>query len=177
MGNPYSLMDQNQKILLGIDLLFVYNYEKIHKNDINTEYHIKTILNSSTSQNSVIIIRDILREDQGFSWRKAMYYLPQYDVYYVSDDENSKLKSQKTNHNFIVSYGKNHISYGFKNEKLEIPLNNSPEQVIWIMNNQTKFFNDVDNKLNITSVTLPNSLKIYYLDINGGKIRSLSFLT
>ncbi len=63
---PMSVMDQNQKILLGIDLLFIYNYEKIHINDENTEYTINTILNSSNSQNSVIIIRDILGKIRDF---------------------------------------------------------------------------------------------------------------
>lgn len=174
---PMGLMDQNQKNLLGMDLLFAYNYEKTYKNDMNVEYRIKTILNSSNPQNSIIIIRDILREDQGFSWRKAMYYLPQYDIYYVTDDENSGLKLLKTDKNFIVFYGKNHKAGGFENKKLEIPLNTSTNQIIWMMNNKTEFFKNVNSKLNTTYITLPNGLKIYYSDIDGAKSKSLSFLT
>ena len=34
------------------------------------------------------VLRDITREDEGFNWRKAMYYLPNYDVYYLFDQEN-----------------------------------------------------------------------------------------
>lgn len=174
---PMNIMDQNQKILLGIDILFLYNYEKIHKNDINTEYHIKTILNSSNPQNSTIIIRDTLREDQGFSWRKAIYYLPQYDIYYISDDENSGLKSLKTHNYFIISYGKDHKTNRFENETLDIPLNSSTKQIIWVMNDKTEFFNKVDSKLNITSFILPNGLKIYYSDIKSNANKNLSFLT
>jgi hypothetical protein len=172
---PVSLMDENQKFMLSLDLLFVYNYEKIHKNDINTEYHIKTILNNSDPQKSIIIIRDILREDQGFSWRKAMYYLPQYDIYYVMDDEDSQLKSLKTSNNLIISHGKTHKSNGFQNETLQIPLDSSTTQIIWVMNNNTEFFNKLNSKLNITSVTLPNSMKIYFSEINA-KNGNLSFL-
>jgi hypothetical protein len=171
---PLNYMDQNQEILLGIDMLFIYNFEKIHKNDLNTEYHINTILNSSNPQNSTIIIRDILREDQGFSWRKAMYYLPQYDIYYISDNENSQFKSQKTHNSFIIDYAKNHKTIEVENETLNIPLNDSTKQIIWVMSNKTNFFSKVTSKLDTSSVILPNGLKIYYSYLNGA-MKILSF--
>lgn len=174
---PLGFIDENQKILLCIDLLFVYRYEKIYKNDLNTEYHINMIMNNSNPEKTIIIIRDILREDQGFSWRKAIYYLPQYNIYSISDDENSQLKTSKTNKNFIVFHGKNHKGSGFENKTLEIPLNTSTTQIIWVMNNKTKFFKNVNSKLNTTFIILPNGLKIYYSDIDGAKSKSLSFLT
>ncbi len=102
-----------------------------------------------------------------------MYYLPQYNIYVVTDDENSGLKLSKTDKNFIVFYGKNHKSSELTNEKLEVPLNTSTEKIVWVMSNKTEFFNNVSSKLNMTSVILPNGLKVYYSDIKGREIKKL----
>ena len=166
---PVSQMNEQQKIKLGVDMLFIYNYEKIYINDENTEMHIKTILNLSNSdpRSTMVVVRDITREDQGFSWRKSMYYLPGYNNYYLLDYENSQFKSSKMTINSSVSYGKDHRGTGYKGEIVEIPVNSSTKRIVWIMSDKSEFFKEVQSKLGINVINLPNGLKIYYSDING----------
>lgn len=168
-------MTQDQKITLGLDMLFMYNYEKIFINDKNMELHLSTISNISKPGKAIIVIRDIVREDQGFSWRKAMYYLPEYDTYYILDDENSALKGSKTNGNIIINHGKNHIPDGTNTTTLKIPINSSTERIIWIMSDKTEFFKKLESKIKINTINLPNGLKIYYSDIQNEPTKNSNF--
>ena len=167
-------MNQTQKITLGLDMLFMYNYEKIHVNDESMEQHLDMIKEISNSNNSIIVIRDILREDEGFSWRKAMYYLPDYSIYYLLDSENSEFKTSKeTGNNIELLYGKNHSSNETSDNTIKtpvtntvsIPTNSHTEQIIWIMSNQTEFFKEVESKNKLYTINLPDGLKIYYFDV------------
>ena len=167
-------MNQTQKITLGLDMLFMYNYEKIHINDESMEQHLDMIKKISNSNNSIIVIRDILREDEGFSWRKAMYYLPDYNVYYLLDSEDSQFKTSKeTGNNIELLYGKNHSSNETSDNTIEtpvtntvdIPTNSHTEQIIWIMNNQTEFFKEIESKNKLYAINLFEGLKIYYFDV------------
>ena len=159
-------MNQTQKVTLAMDMLFMYNYEKIYKNDQNTELHINMIKNISKPEKSVIVIRDILREDEGFSWRKAMYYLPDYNVCYMLDSEDSQFKSSKETNNDIQLIGRNYTFNGTSNDALNILINPSTEKIIWIMSDKTEFFKEVESKTNINTINLPNGLKIYYSNID-----------
>ncbi|AEG17311.1 glycosyltransferase family 39 protein [Methanobacterium paludis] len=166
---PVSQMNESQKIELGIDMLAMYNYEKIYKNDKNTEMHIQTILELSNSDpgSTMVVVRDITREDQGFSWRKSSYYLPASDNYYFLDYENSQFKSAKMTSNVSVFYEKNDQISGFENETVVIPVNSSIKRIVWIMSDKSEFFKEVQSKIGLKVINLPNGLKIYYSDING----------
>jgi len=165
-------MNSSQKIILGLDMFFMYNNEKIVISDQNMEYHLQTIenLSGSNPNNTQIIIRDIIREDQGFSWRKVMYQLPESDVYYLFDRENSQLKSNKLNNQVSFSYGKNHTSNNSQSDVLEIPINPSTEKMVWIIDDRSQFFHELQSKIEIKTIKLPNGLNIYYSDIKGKKI-------
>lgn len=168
-------MNQTQKITLGLDMLFMYNYEKIYINDRSMELHLNAISNISKSNNSLIIIRDILREDQGFSWRKVMYYLPDYDTYYILDDENSQFKSSKTSGNIQLIHGKNHNSDGTIIHTLKIPINQSTERIIWVMSDKTEFFKKIESRTKINTISLPNGLKLYYSNIQSENKKNSRF--
>lgn len=162
-----SNMNYSQKITLGIDLSFMYNNEKRVINDQNMDLHIKNIMdisnfNPNTTQ---IVIRDIIREDQGFSWRKAMYYLPEYDIYYLFDSENSQLKSAKMKDNVSFSYGKMHLGSGVEGNNLEIPIKPSTTKMVWIMDDKSQFYKELESQIEIKTIKLPNGLNIYYSDV------------
>lgn len=165
-------MNSTEKIILGLDMFFMYNHEKIISNDQNMDWHLEVIENLSNSNpnSTEIIIRDIIREDQGFSWRKAMYQLPEYDVYYLFDSDNSQLKSNKLNSQVSVSYGKNHTYQSSQSSSLEIPINPSTERIVWIMDDQSQFFQELQSQIEIKSIKLPNGLNIYYSDIKDRQI-------
>lgn len=165
-------MNSTEKIILGLDMLFMYNNEKIINNDQNMAWHLEIIgnLSSSNPNSTEIIIRDIIREDQGFSWRKAMYQLPEYDVYYLFDSENSQLKSNKLDNQVSFSYGKNHKYQSSQSNLLEIPIKSSTERVVWIMDHRSQFFKELQSKIEIKPIVLPNNLNIYYSDVKDKKI-------
>ena len=167
-----SNMNSSQKITLGLDMFFMYNNEKIIANDQNMELHLQTLENLSgpNPNNTQIIIRDIIREDQGFSWRKAMYQLPGSDVYYLLDGENSQLKSNKLQNQVSFSYGKNHTSNSSQSDVLEIPINSSAEKIVWIVDDRSEFFQELQSKIEVKTIKLSNGLNIYYSDIKNKKI-------
>lgn len=165
-------MNSTEKIILGLDMFFMYNHEKIINNDQNMDWHLEVIgnLSNSNPNSTEIIIRDIIREDQGFSWRKAMYQLPEYDVYYLFDSDNSQLKSNKLNSQVSLSHGKNHTYQSSQSSVLEIPINSSTERIVWILDDQSQFFQELQSQIEIKSIRLPNGLNIYYSDIKDKKI-------
>ncbi|MCE7699160.1 MAG: glycosyltransferase family 39 protein [Methanobacterium paludis] len=116
-------------------------------------------LSNSDPRSTIVVIRDITREDEGFNWRKAMYYLPGYDVYYLCDQENTGITGQVSSW-----HGKNH-SYNISQAPvLDIPLN-SATKIVWIMNDQSSFYQEVKDRLGVSSISLPNGLNIYYSNI------------
>ncbi|MCE7699165.1 MAG: glycosyl transferase, partial [Methanobacterium paludis] len=158
---PMEKMGVSQEVSFGLDVGLFYNNAKINANDANTQLHINDILNISNSDPSstIVVIRDITREDEGFNWRKAMYYLPGYDVYYLCDQENTGITGQVSSW-----HGKNH-SYNISQAPvLDIPLN-SATKIVWIMSDQSSFYQEVKDKLGVNSIGLPNGLKIYYSNI------------
>ena len=153
-------------------MFFMYNNEKIVINDQNMDWHLEIIGNLSNlnPNNTQIIIRDIIREDQGFSWRKAMYHLPEYDVYYLFDSDNSQLKSNKLNSQVSVSYGQNHTYQSSQSSSLEIPINPSTERIVWIMDDRSQFFQELQSQIEIKTIQLPNGLNVYYSDVKDKKM-------
>ena len=162
---PQDNLTGSGKILFGINTGIMYNNQKIAANDQNTQLHINTIMNlSGSNPNSTIIaIVDITREDEGFNWRKAMYYLPNYDIYYLFNFENSGITGGVS-----VWHGKNHTDDLTKAPVVEITLNRSVTRIVWIMSDKSNFYNDVKSKAGIQTISLPNGLKIYYSDIGSG---------
>lgn len=164
---PQDKLTGSQKILFGVNVGIMYNDQKISANDQNTQLHIDEItkLSFSNPNSSIVVIRDISREDEGFNWRKAMYYLPDYNVYYLFDFENSGITDKVS-----VWHGKNHTDDLIKATTVEIPLNQSVRRIIWIMSDQSSFYKEVQSKAEIQTITLPNGLKIYYSDVGDGPV-------
>jgi len=164
---PQGNLTGSQKALFEINVGLMYNQKKISENDLNTMLHIEVINNLSNSDpnSSIIVIRDITREDEGFNWRKAMYYLPGYSVYYLFDSENSHLTN-----NVSVWLGKNHTDQKVESSTVEINLDPSVTKIIWIMSNQTNFYQQVQSQENLHTIMLPNGLNIYYTDIGNGPV-------
>lgn len=156
---PTDKMGTNQEIWFGEDVGLLYDYAKIDANDENTQLHIENILNISGSspQSTIVVIRDINREDEGFNWRKAMYYLPDYNVYYLFDNENSGIKG-----NVSMWHGKDHSYDISKAPILEVPLNSSTTKIVWIMSDQTSFYQEVKDKFGVNEIDLQNGMKLYY---------------
>jgi hypothetical protein len=155
-------MTTAQEINYLVDVGLVYSNAKITANDQNTRYNIQAILNISQSNpnSTLIVIRDITREDEGFNWRKAMYYLSEYNVYYLFDEENAGLDNQVSSwHGYE---GKYNISFS---SSLNIPVNPSVTRIIWIMDDESDFYKEVETKMGVNTINLANGLKVYYSDV------------
>ncbi len=164
---PQNNLTSSEKVLFDINIGVMYNNQKVTANDQNTQLHIENMMNLSGSDpnSTIIVIRDITREDEGFNWRKTMYYLPDHDVYYLFDSENSIIPDQVS-----VWHGKNHTDDTIKATTVEIPLDQSVGRIVWIMSNQSSFYQEVESEVGVQSITLPNGLKIYYSDIGDGPV-------
>ena len=159
---PTDKMETNQKVWFGVDVGLLYDNAKINANDENTELHIKNILNISNSDpnSTIIVIRDITREDEGFNWRKAMYYLPNYDVYYLFDHENSGIDD-----NVSIWHGKDHSYTISKSNVEDIKLNSSTTKIVWVMSNETSFYQGVKDNFGVNRINLSNGMKLYYSNV------------
>ena len=159
---PVDHMSTVQQLWFDLDVGFIYNHAKIDANDENTKLTIENILKISNSNpsSSIVVIRDITHEDEGFNWRKAMFYMQDYDVYYLFDKENSGLTNQVS-----LWHGKKHSYSTSEASSVDIPMNSSTTKIIWIMSNQTSFYQEVKDKLGVNKISLPNGLNIYYSNV------------
>lgn len=157
----------SQKLFFETDVGIMYNNQKIKANDQNTNLHINTItkLSNSNPNNTIIVIRDITREDEGFNFRKAMYYLPDYSVYYLYQGSgDSRISNNTVWHGQYDSFNVN------SGPVVTIPLNKSVQRIVWIMSNETDFYQQVQSQSGVQTINLPNGLNIYYSNIGNGPV-------
>jgi len=166
---PIYGMNLNEKIIWGLDIGFMYNNQKIETNDKVTEIYLDSIkkIPNTNPNNTIIVVGDISRVNEGFSWRKAMYYLPEYNIYYLIQREN-----------YIMNpwYGKNHTNQWTKSKIFEIPVNDSTEKVIWIINDKSTYYKQLKKQGAITTINLDDGLKIYYSDVKAKKPKNNKFV-
>jgi hypothetical protein len=48
---------------------------------------------------------------------------------------------------------------------MDVPMNSSTTRIVWIMSNQTSFYQEVKKEVGVNSIELPNGLNIYYSQI------------
>ena len=162
---PISSMNTYEGVLWGIDTSFMYNNEKINSNDHSTQVYLDAIskVPGSNQDNTIIVIGEINRGNEGFSWRKAMYYLPNYQIYYLIEAES-----------FITSpwYGENHTNKWADSNVFKIPLNTSTEKIIWIISDKSNYFPQITSQIKTNTISLPDGKKIYYSDIKDNQIKN-----
>ncbi|MEN4018321.1 MAG: glycosyltransferase family 39 protein [Methanobacterium sp.] len=162
---PISSLNPYERIIWGIDTSFMYGSGKINSNDHSTHAYLDAIskVPGTSSNNTLIIMGEINRGNEGFNWRKAMYYLPDYRIYYLIEAEN-----------FITSpwYGKNHTSKWADSNTFKIPLDNSTEKIIWIISDKSIYFPQITSQINVKTINLSDGKKIYYSDIKTNKIKN-----
>jgi 4-amino-4-deoxy-L-arabinose transferase-like glycosyltransferase len=162
---PLSSMNAYEGILWGIDTSFMYNYEKISSDDHSTKVYLDAIskVPSSNENNTIIVIGEINRGNEGFNWRKAMYYLPDYQIYYLIEADH-----------FITSpwYGQNHTNEWSSSNLFKIRLNNSTRKIIWIISDQSIYFPQITSQMNVKTINLADGRKIYYSDTGDSQIKN-----
>jgi len=162
---PLSSMNTYEGIIWGIDTSLMYNYEKINSNDHSTQVYLDAIskVPGSNENNTIIVIGEINRGNEGFSWRKAMYYLPSYPIYYLIEADG-----------FVASpwYGKNHTNQWADSNVFKINLNKSTEKIIWIISDKSNYFPQITSQINIKTINLPDGKKIYYSDVKDNQIKN-----
>jgi hypothetical protein len=117
----------------------------------------------SNSSNTIIAIGEINHENEGFNWRKAMYYLPDYQVYYLIEADH-----------FITSewYGKNHTNTWLDSNIFKINVNSSTKKIIWVISNQSAYFPQIKSQVPVKTINLESGQKIYYCDIEYNQIKN-----
>ena len=162
---PINELGVSDGILFGLDGGFMSVDKKINSNDQSTADYLEGIskVPGANPNNTIIVIGEITREDEGFNWRKAMYYLPDYSIYYLIEAPH-----------FISSpwYGKNHTNTWLPSNVFKINVNSSTQKIIWIISNKSTYFPQMTSQVQIKTINLPNGETIYYSDINGSQIKN-----
>jgi Dolichyl-phosphate-mannose-protein mannosyltransferase len=156
--NPLPEMDALHSVLWIGDVGFLYNSQKIRTNDNDTRIYMDAVLNipNSDPNNTIIVMGDISRVNEGFSWRKAMYYLPNYHIYYLVEAETNPIFP-------LQGY---HHTYNWSEARLvEIPLEPSTEKVVWMISDKSIFYKQLESQADFKTIDLPRGLKIYYSDL------------
>ena len=162
---PISNLGAVDGVVWGLDTGLLFTNQKINSNDEATKEYLNAIsqVPNSTSNNTIIAIAEITRTNEGFSWRKAMYYLPDYQLYYLIEADH-----------FITSpwYAKNHTNTWLPSNIFKIKVNSSTQKIIWVVSNQSIYFPQITSQIPVKTINLPNGQKLYYSDINGTQIKN-----
>ena len=153
------------KVLWVLDMGFMSTHEKINADDQSTQTYLNAIsqVPGSNSSNTIIVMGEITRENEGFNWRKAMYYLPDYQIYYLIEADH-----------FITSewYAKNHTNTWLASNIFKIPVNSSTQKIIWVISNQSTYFPQITSQIPVKTIDLSDGLKLYYSDVNETQIKN-----
>ena len=162
---PINDLSAVDGVIWGIDTGLIFTNQKINSNDEATQEYLNAIsqVPDSNPNNTIIAIGEITRTNEGFSWRKAMYYLPDYQIYYLIEADH-----------FITSpwYAKNHTNTWLASNIFKIKVNNSTQKIIWIVSNQSNYFPQITSKIAVKTINLPDGQKLYYSDVNGTRIKN-----
>ncbi len=152
-------------ILWGLDMGFMSVDKKITSNDQSTQDYLEGIsmVPDSNSNNTIIVVGEITHENEGFNWRKAMYYLPNYPIYYLIESDH-----------FITSewYGENHTNTWLDSNVFKINVNSSTQKIIWIIGDKSAYFPQITSQIQIKTINLPNGKKVYYSDVKENQIKN-----
>lgn len=166
---PLSSMDSSEGFLWAIDSSFLYTAQKIYSNDHSSQAYLDAIskVSGSNSNNTIIVIGEINRGNEGFNWRKAMYYLPHYQIYYLIEADG-----------FISNpwYGYNHSNIWANSNIFSINLNKSTQKIIWIISDKSIYFPQIKSQINIKTIDLPDGKKIYYSDLKDNPINNSTLI-
>ncbi|MGZ7066824.1 MAG: ArnT family glycosyltransferase [Methanobacterium sp.] len=162
---PISSMNASEGFLWAMDSSFLYTAQKISSNDHSTQVYLDAIskVPDSNSNNTIIVIGEINRGNEGFNWRKSMYYLPDYQIYYLVEVNG-----------FIANpwYGYNHTNTWADSNVFKINLNKSTEKIIWIISDKSNYFPQITSQVNIKTIDLPDGKKLYYSDVKDNQIKN-----
>jgi hypothetical protein len=162
---PIDKLNTYDGVLWGIDMGFMSVDKKITANDYSTQIYLDAIskVPGSNPSNTIIAIGEISRTNEGFNWRKAMYYLPDYQIYYLIEADH-----------FITSpwYAKNHTNTWLPSNVFKIKVNNSTQKIIWIVSDKSIYFPQITSQIKIKTIDLPNGQKLYYSDVKEIQIKN-----
>ena len=162
---PISNLGAAEGALWALDTGLLFTDKKINSNDESTIEYLDAIshLPNSNPDNTIIAVGEITRTNEGFSWRKAMYYLPDYQIYYLIEADH-----------FITSpwYAKNHTNTWLPSNIFKIKVNSSTQKIIWVISNQSAYFPQITSQIPVKTINLPDGQKLYYSDINKTQIQN-----
>lgn len=105
---------------------------------------------SKSDPNEVIVITD-----SDVDWRKLIYYSPDYETYcYVLDSQSDYIKELLHYQNGTMNITETKIRP------------TSKIKIIWIVDANSIVFKNIQSKIDVKSVKLPNNDTIYYSEVN-----------
>jgi len=102
--------------------------------------------------NTVVLIETLS------DWRKCMYYYPGYETYFF-EYYNSSLGAT-----LLSDHYKDHEINTYVGQSMEIHLNSSTN-IVWIGDSNSDFFRQLQSKIEIKTIILPDGFVVYYSDL------------
>jgi hypothetical protein len=125
------------------------NYSNIKLQD-NENLYVNESLEAFNPENTLVMFQG------GTDWRKSMYYYPNYQTYLFYQYNSSGTTLLHLNHyknNEIGSYdGMDYI----------IHINSSTDNVVWIVDENSEFFKQLQSKIGVKTMLLPDGYLLYY---------------
>jgi hypothetical protein len=127
-------------------------YVRIQSEDANFE-NIYDSVGKFGPNDTVIFV------DNEINWRKTLYYFPEYEIYSYQMNLSSGDPLKE------VLYYKNGNIEIAKTETYKIKLNSSTTKILWIVDSDSELFRNIQSKIEIKTIILPDGQKVYYSDV------------
>jgi len=128
------------------------DYGNIQLEDINLQYLNQSLMEFNPG-NTVVLIETLS------DWRKCMYYYPGYETYFF-EYYNSSLGAT-----LLSDHYKDHEINTYVGQSMEIHLNSSTN-IVWIGDSNSDFFRQLQSKIEVKTITLPDGNVVYYSNLN-----------
>lgn len=157
------------------------SYVKIRYEDILTEEMIRGIRDIKKTNGDVVVIS----RDSHFDFRRAMYYLPEIDLFWLIDSETTGMPMKGVE--FCKSKWRK-ISCSFKGgfwtpqkhpEKIGLLLRDNIKKIIFLLNENSLFMKELTDKIKIKKYFLKPPFYLLYKDLLKGEkftVREWTFI-
>ena len=129
------------------------DYGNIQFEDSNSQYINQSLMEFDPG-NTIVFLNYMT------DWRKSTYYDPTYETYsYTLVNNTPGTTSQVMNHY------KDHEMSLIEGQKLEIHLNSSTNNIVWLDYDNSQFYKQLQSEIEIKTLISPDGFVVYYSDL------------
>ncbi len=128
------------------------DYGNIQFEDSNSQYINQSLMEFNPG-NTIVFLNYMT------DWRKSTYYDPTYETYSYTLVNNTPGTSQ------VINHYKDHEMSLIEGQKLEIHLNSSTTNIVWLDYDNSEFYKKLQSEVEIKTLILTDGFVVYYSDL------------